>query len=77
MCRFLPFVFFLRQFHVLRWLLPFYTLGINDCVARALLTPSICSRLFYKMLQYFTPQYADFSSAIKTVYRCIWRKIMR
>ena len=46
----------------------FYTLGIDDRIAWTLLASGIYSRLFYKMLQNFIPQSADFRPAIKTMY---------
>lgn len=55
----------------------FHTLGINDRVAWTLLAFGICSRFFYKMLQYFIPQPADSDLAVKTVYCWIRRKVLR
>ena len=48
MCRFLPFVFFLHQFHVLRWLLPFLHFG--NRWSRSLDSPHV-RHLFMSFLQ--------------------------
>ena len=59
MCRFLPFVFPSVNPAFFAGCYCFHTLGINDRIAWTLLTSSICSCLFYKMLQNFIPQPTD------------------
>ena len=76
MYRFLPFVFSLRQFHVLCWLLLFS--HSENHWSRSLDSPCVRHSFvsFYKMLQNFIPQPIDLGTAIKTVYCWIRRKIM-